>query len=400
VYGDGEEALERTGRPVPTRTLHTRIVDRVDDLTAFYDEWDRLAVVNRAPYSTPAWCLAWWRHVAPESARLQVIIVHDGRQVIAVAPFYCIVQRLRPVRYMMLGASAAPRVTPLAEPGTERVAAAQIAAALVQARPRPAVIEFDGLPSDSSWPRLIDELWPKARSRVVETQAIAAPAITLHGNFEDWLSGKSRSFRKQARYQQRRLLERGATFRMPTQAADAVADLEDFRRLHEARWRYRGGSGVLDERLMNMLRELAASLTPSGRFRLWLIDHEGQVISAQVLLSAGGEVAYWLGGFDDAWGLMQPSMQGLIASIEHAFDAGDKRLDLGPGAQAYKLRLSDHEDRLVWTRLYPPSPMRPMVMASMLPNHLRLAVTRRAYEAISAERKNQIKRWLRRVRDG
>jgi CelD/BcsL family acetyltransferase involved in cellulose biosynthesis len=107
--------------------------------------------------------------------------------------------------------------------------------------------------------------------------------------------------------------------------------------------------------------------------RLWTIEVDGDVISAHVFLGAGDMSTYWLGGFDDGWAAQQPALQSLVAAIEHAFDAGDRLLDLGAGAQSYKYRLADGERQLAWTTLVPPGPR--AVRARMLVGSRRLRRT-------------------------
>jgi CelD/BcsL family acetyltransferase involved in cellulose biosynthesis len=375
--------------------LRVEVITTGEGLVGVRHHWDDLAVRRRAPYMAPAWCLAWWRNVAPEDAELRVITVRAGGEVIAVAPFYCTTAR-GVVRYRMLGTETFPRAQPLAQPGTEQAAAAGIVAALRDARPAPDLVELDGIERESPWPGLLTSHW-SPRVKVVLTQSMPAFAATLATDLDTWLAGKGRNFRKQARRHRRRLEERQVVFRLA--GIDESAErLADFERLHQARFQFRGGSAVLDERVMGMLRESAPELMETDRFRLHLVEHRGRVISAEVVLAAGGEAASWLGGFDDAWAREQVSMQGLIAALDHAMRHDDTRLDFGPGAQSYKQRFCDQEEQLDWMTLYPPGPRRPFVMAATLPRHVGDHLWQRVIAAIPEERKHQIKRLLRRLR--
>ena len=375
--------------------LRVEVITNGDALDAVRHHWDDLAVRTRAPYMAPPWCLAWWRNVAPADAELRVIAVRAGDEVIAVAPFYCTSAR-GIVRYRMLGTETFPRAQPLAQPGTEQAAAAGIVAGLRDGRPAPDLVEFDGIERDSPWPRLLATHW-SPRVKVVLTQSMPAFAATLPTDLDAWLAGKSRNFRKQARRHRRRLEERQVVFRLAG-IEESAERLADFERLHQARFQFRGGSAVLDERVMRMLREAAPALMGTDRFRLHLVEHEGQVISAEVVLAAGGEATSWLGGFDEAWAREQVSMQGLIAALEHAMRRDDTRLDFGPGAQSYKQRFCDLEEHLDWIALYPPGPRRPLAMAATLPRHVGERLWQRSVSAIPEERKHQIKRLLRRFR--
>ena len=310
------------------------------------------------------------------------------RRLVAVAPLYCTTGPLQPVRYRFLGTETCPRVEPVTQPGMEARAAAQIVSALTRARPRPDVVEFDGVPSSSPWPRLIADHWP-GRAVATTTQSVAAPAATLAVDFEQWLNGKSRNFRKQTRRHRRALVERGASFRVaPADECDKA--LADFERLHQERFRYRGGSGVLDTQVMKMLRESAASLAASGRFRLHLLEHKQRVIGAELVLAAGGEVTSWLGGFDERWAKVQPSIQGLVAAIEHAVADNDTRFDLGPGTQPYKLRLSDHAEQLIWSRIFMPGPRRPLTRIITVPGHVSRAAKQKLFDVVPTAHKHQI----------
>ena len=65
-----------------------------------------------------------------------------------------------------------------------------------------------------------------------------------------------------------------------------------------------------------------------------------------------------------------------MRAIEHAFAQGDRRLDLGGGAMAYKRRLADDDEPLASAMVLPGAgPRRALHEAQLLPRQLdRLAV--------------------------
>jgi CelD/BcsL family acetyltransferase involved in cellulose biosynthesis len=101
----------------------------------------------------------------------------------------------------------------------------------------------------------------------------------------------------------------------------------------------------------------------------------------------GGEVAWWLGGFDDAWASIHPSLQALATAIEDGMRRGEDRFDLGSGAQPFKYRFADAEDRLDWIRLYPPAGRRPLTLAAQAP----AAVRRRISVRLSKRLKERLR---------
>ena len=134
---------------------------------------------------------------------------------------------------------------------------------------------------------------------------------------------------------------------------------------------------MLNRRVERMLEEAGKDLVHDQRARLWSIDVDGRPISSHLFLSAGGETSYWLGGFDENWARLQPSIVTILTAIEHAFSVGDVRFDLGTGGQDYKYRLATGEDPIDWTLLVPAGSRSALAHIQMLPERTRLAAARR-----------------------
>jgi CelD/BcsL family acetyltransferase involved in cellulose biosynthesis len=369
------------------------ILESTDELERYLDGWDALAVERGLPYCAPGWLLPWWKHVAPPEAELRVVVAIDGDEVVGVAPLYAIRKFGGLAQYSLLGAARlTARIELLARAGAVEAVASTFARTLAHARPLPTSIRFEGVPSDSQWPRLLGEAWPERGRPFLHCEAaFPAPVVTLDGSFDDWMKSKSGNFRQQMRRSRRQLEKAGAVFRKAGSAEEIEAGLVDFERLHRARWDPRGGSGALKPGVMQMLADAGRALVQKGRFRLESIDVGGRVISSQVFLSAGSETGYWLGGFDDEFAAQRPSMVALLAAVEDGFERGDQRLDLGPGGHDYKYRLADAEDRLEWLTLILPGPRRWRAMAQFMPTRVRYAITGR----MSPKAKARLRRLLR-----
>jgi CelD/BcsL family acetyltransferase involved in cellulose biosynthesis len=110
---------------------------------------------------------------------------------------------------------------------------------------------------------------------------------------------------------------------------------------------------VLTPGVERMLEEAGRRLLAENRFRLFSIRLDGRTISSHLFLSAGTRTTYWLGGFDDALAKYHPAMLGLLAALEHEFEAGTSDLDLGTGDQPYKARLADSAEYVDWVSIVP-----------------------------------------------
>src|SRR4051794_29147079 len=123
------------------------IVD-AERLVELTPEWDALAVACGLPQMSPAWVLAWWRHVAPDGALPRTVVVRDGEAIIGLAPFYVTPSDGGRIDYRLPGIELAGRLAPLAHAGREWDVAEAVAETLAQAEPRPDALRFEATPLD------------------------------------------------------------------------------------------------------------------------------------------------------------------------------------------------------------------------------------------------------------
>jgi CelD/BcsL family acetyltransferase involved in cellulose biosynthesis len=332
--------------------LQAELLETVAAVERHLPAWDALAAARGRPYCAPGWMLSWLRAVAPPGSLLRTCVVHDGDELVGIAPFWTQGED-GGGRYGLLAERTSYPLEPLSVEGREAETAAAFGELLAEARPRPREIELTGVPSTSQWPRLLAEHWPdSSRASITRTREEPVPTVGLgHPSMAAWLATRSRNFRQQLRRGRRQLEEAGAQFRTST-AGELDRDLDSLARLHHARWSARGGSRALDARVEAMLK-LAGPTLGQARFRLLSIDVGGASISAHLFVRAGATRAYWLGGFDDRWEGCRPSLQVLAAAIEDGIECGDELLELGPGGQHYKYRLADSQDGVAWVTLSP-----------------------------------------------
>ncbi|MGI8660806.1 MAG: GNAT family N-acetyltransferase [Thermoleophilaceae bacterium] len=313
----------------------------------------------------------------PDGAELRVVAATDRGRLVGIAPLWLVRDPLRGPRYRVIAGGLSAPVGPLAESGREREVALVIASALSEARPPARELGFEGHRGGSSWPLALAEAWPGRRPWIHSVPPVASPTVCLQDlSYEQWLGGKTQNFRQQARRFRRRLERDGARFEIAGPDGIDMA-LNAFVELHGERWSARGGSNALVEGISPMLTEVARELAPSGRFRVATIELEGRLISVHLFLAAGGEVSYWNGGFDERWEHHKPSLQALLFAIADSMERGDRRMDLGPGAQDYKQRLADDEDVVDTLTLVPRGLAYPLSRLRLAPHQARWGLSRR-----------------------
>jgi len=350
-------------------------IDVIDDLTAaeaLAPAWDEAAVACSLPLCAPGWMLAWWRNVAPAGSALRIIAVRDGSDLLAIAPWYVETAPNGRIDLRFLGTELSDRVDILCIPGREPEAAQGLRQALLALEPRPDLVPFDAVPIGSRWTRRLASGWPgRVRLGRYRNSARPAPTVTLpSGPPEAWLAGRSRNFRGQIGRLRRRLEDQGGTVRQITEPVEIVRAVSALLALHASRWEGRGESNLARPGVELLLREAAAALGPD-RLRLWAAELDGQLVSVQLFLAAGGEIKYWNGGWSEAHADLKPSMLTILAALEDGISRKERRLDLGVGTHAYKLRFADAEDALTWGGLVVRNRRWPRTQIEIMPKVLR-----------------------------
>lgn len=293
--------------------------------------------------------LAWWKHIAQPASELRIVAVHEGSELIGLAPWFAQTEDSGRVDLRFLGAEMSDRVDVLCQPGRESEVAQALRKAVRALRPRPDLVAFEAVPLSSSWTRRLSSGW-SGRLQLARylNSARPAPAVTLpSGAPEQWLADRSSNFRSQMGRMRRRLEKQGGAVRHISDSSEITSAIDAMLALHTSRWEGRGDSGLRRPGVPEMLCESAAALGPD-RLRLWAAEIEGEPISVQLFLAAGTEVKYWNGGWSEEHAGLKPSMLTILAALEDAISRGERKLDLGVGTHQYKQRFADGQDTLTW----------------------------------------------------
>lgn len=383
--------------------MDRELLTELGALEKLVPQWDALAVRNKRPTSSPAWMLGWLRHLAPATASARVVTVREGGELIGLAPFFVNERGRGRVDYRMMGESL-PRASPLASPGREWEVAEAISATLAEATPRPDVIALENSPVASHWSAALRDTWPGPMRPVARQYLIqASPTISLHqSSLDAWLTDRSANFRSQMRRIRRQFSAAGGVARMSTMAT-LETDVKAFMRLHTERWEGRGESSIAarPEEMERLFLDAGRMHVEAHRFRLCMLEIDGQPISAQLFSESGGEVLYFNGGWDERFAKLKPAMLGILYAIEDALTRGDERIDLAPGGQQYKLRFADGNDPVAWTILMTPGRRLPITAARVTPMLAREAARETAKRLLSpqnAERMRRIRNLTKRGR--
>lgn len=352
--------------------MQGEVIEEVYAAERTWEAWDALAVACSRPYAAPAWQLGWWQAAARPGARPIVLVAREGTELRGVAALYGERGRSGLERLRFMGSRMAQGTAPLAAPGQEHAVARALGDALAAIRPRPATLELEGVAQGDRWAASVRDAWSTGPApRLQHEQRVKSPVVTLGaGSLHEWMAGRSSNFRQQLRRSRRKLEAQGATFTRAQDSASIQAALPALIALHEDRWSSRGGSAAVDATTGAVLAEAARRLGSTGRMHVEVVELDGATIGAHLFLTAGDEMTYWLGGFDERFAAERVGLLALLDAVEHALGQGVSRLTLGPGDQAYKYRFADADEELDWARLILPGPRRPLTRLQLAPRRL------------------------------
>ncbi len=350
------------------------LITDVAGLEALSPEWDALAVAASNPLAAPAWILSWWRHVAAPDFEPRVVAARDHGTLVGVAPFYLARGRHGVRECRLMASDFGACVEPLALPGREWDLAGEIGRMLAPSHPRPDLLEFGPMTLASHWTTAVRALWPGPMPGVSRQYRIeGAPVIFLREpSFDAWFASLSPKMRQSLRRSERLFEDAGGTMRWST--ADTLrADVEAFSRLHASRWEGRGWSRLSDlgSRLPDWLEALGRELIEKGRFHMCVLEIDSSPVCVDYGLTAGEQLAAINVGWDERYAKLSPAKLAVLRVVRNAYEHACRRIHLGNGEHANKLRLANGNDPVAWTMFMPPSPRLLQTYAGALPRLLR-----------------------------
>ena len=180
--------------------------------------------------------------------------------------------------------------------------------------------------------------------------------MTVAGEHETYLRGRRRGFLADLRRRRRRLAECGAvTFEACEGEPRSGPLLEELLVLEAAGWKAARGTAIAGRASTRVLRRGDGVGRARGTLRLLVLRLDGRPLAALLGVQEDGVHYLLKGGFDPAYARYSPGQLVLAQTIERGFADGLRRIELGGGADAYKLQWADTVRDLVAMSAFAPS---------------------------------------------
>lgn len=313
------------------------------------------------------WAQAWLEVFASPVARLNVLVVREGEEVVGVAPFIITRQSVpglgplsfRVLRFVATGEPEADEVATeypdiLTRPGREESVALAVADWLLgQQRSDWDIAWFDNLLETSVTMRWLVPVL-EAHGRGAKTRPVGWRYwIALPDSWEAYLATLSKSFRNKILTSRRRL-ERAANVEVETirDTTQRIAGLARLGALHTSRWTSKGRSGVFSsERFERFHRDFVARPFAQEGPVLWFVRLDGRDLAALYNIERDGVVYFYQSGLDAARaGNLSPGVAAMSFAIEDAIRSGRRVFDfMKGGEESYKASYGCRRTRMLET---------------------------------------------------
>ncbi len=329
---------DRVARPQAAGTaLSKLVIEPVADLDAVRADWSRLAEASGNVFSTWEWIDCWRRHLGRGTEPAVAIGRRSDGQAAAILPL-CIARRV-PLRLVrLMGTGPSDELGPICAPDDRATTVEALRAHVEQTLGRSGLFIGERLWCEG-WP------WDALAGEVVHHAS--SPMLTLSGRtFDEFLAGRSRNFREQARRRER-VLRRSfqLTFRLTETPEELDRDLETLIRLHNARWAG-GRSDTFAGERRAFHRDFAGRALSRGWLRLWTMELDGRPVAAWYGLRFAGIDSYYQSGRDPAFDRLSAGFVLLCHTLRDAFVEGTREYRFGLGDESYKWRFAEHDPGL------------------------------------------------------
>jgi CelD/BcsL family acetyltransferase involved in cellulose biosynthesis len=337
--------------------------------------WRELAIAAENPFVLPEWHAGW---VATHPADVPLVLVcrEPGGEVAGVVP---LVSRGR--RLLAAGDQLADWFGPACAPADEARVAAATVEALARMPRRWDVWQLDRCRA-GAW---IDGLQAAAAGSpltlLAQREEDVLVAVDLARDGPDLTTGKKR--RELARRDRRLRDGHTVALRASTTPAELERDLDALLALRAARW-----STSFDAAEEAFLRDLVASLAGLGLLRMWALDVDGEPAAVSLNWRLGAGTFGYSQAFDRAYAIFGIGMGLLAHAVRAAAEEGCEYFDMLRGDEQFKAVCHITPSPLTSYRVV-------RRRSRTLLEERAMAGARAAYEHLSPQRRERLRRMLR-----
>ena len=346
-------------------TVSVRLIRKLDELEGLRDIWDVLLKRSASDNLFLSWeWISTWSRVYLKGDELFVIVVYEGEEIVAIAPWWLDKQRvaglfaLRKLRFLGTGDVCSDYLDIIVDPnGHDEWLRAIWDQLFGPLRKEWDVWDYSDVPANSK-ALLRLYRWADDDDRCLTRQIKAmtiCPYLNLPAN-EHELVARLSGHHRYAINSSRRLLEkRGAvTFRFCERSADVLSEMQRLRDLNTRIWTERGHSGsFVNDNFVRFHDEVAQSMLRAGRLVLCSLRINDSHVGSFYGLQHGHVLYYYIMSVEKSHGNRINAGDLLLTEcMLESIRRGCLEFDFLRGDESYKYRWTQTDRRNLGLSIY------------------------------------------------
>jgi CelD/BcsL family acetyltransferase involved in cellulose biosynthesis len=366
---------------VAPQGIRVECVDSTWGFTALRPHWNELlrtSAVN-GPFLTWEWLHAWWQHLHA-SHTLQILVVRDGADLIAIAPL-----RRTPgalpgfsrLEFLGTGHAGSDYLDIIVRTGREADATQALAAYLNAGK---SAIRLNHVPETSASALVAEQLAGGGWAMATDADGVC-PILPIGGHtWDSFLATVGSAHRANVR-RRLRAIEQNFTvrFALVTTEAERREALDALTGFHERRFSSEGGStAFLTPDVRAFQDDATRRALDRGWLRMYVLHLNDTIAAVMYGFFFNRQFYFYQHGFDDQFARHSVGLVLMSLTVRAAIDEGAQTFDLLWGTEPYKW---------LWTRQ-----TRPLRQIHLYPPHISGRIHRRAVDT-----RRRLGRLVRRV---
>ena len=347
----------RSPHVVPVHSIRVEAIDTAWGLTTLRPQWNALLRASSAdgPFLTWEWLHAWWNNLAASSS-LKVVVVRDGDELIAIAPFRVALHPLpwfSRLEFLGTGHAGSDYLDLIVRSGREEDAVRAIAQWLKVQR---ITMRLDHVPEASLAARVAEHLTADGWTSSTTPDGVC-PLIPLAGHtWDSFLATLGSAHRANVRRRLRGIEQQFQTrFELVTTESVRKSALEALARFHDRRFKQAGGSSAFCTPAVRAFQDEATRRAlDRGWLRMYVLRLNGEIAAVMYGFFYNRQFYFYQHGFDDRYARHSIGLVLMALTLRAALDEGAQAFDLLWGTEGYKSLWAREARMLRRIQLFPP----------------------------------------------
>ena len=326
------------------------VITDIREFQELRDEWNGLldASASWNPFLTWEWMRAWWTHLR-ETATLNVITVHEGGQLIAIAPLMLVRRGLsQRLEFIGIGGAGADYLDLIVRKGHEPPALDSLSRHFDEQQ---IALHLDHLPPNPLAAGLSLTGW-----NAIEASPDVCPFIDLSPHtWDSYLTSLGPSHRANFRRRLRGLEAKFTlSFKPVLSQEDRQLATDGLFLFHDQRWTCGGSTAFSTTPLRAFHQDLTRSALDSGWLRMYALSLNDKLAATMYGFARDGRFYFYQHGYDAAYSRYSLGLVLMGLSIRAAIDERMREFDMLYGHEPYKMLWAARQRPLGRLMLFPP----------------------------------------------